>query len=62
VWRCWQDRTPYDPSRHRALQQRLTVIIPTTSGPVVDHLATARMAARLLATNPADSPTVSATQ
>jgi transposase len=62
VWRCWQDRTPYDPARHRALQQRLTVIIPTTSGPVVDHAATARMAAGLLATNPADNLEVSATQ
>jgi len=62
VWRCWQDRTPYDPARHRALQQRLTVIIPATAGPVLDHLATARMAAGLLATNPADSPKVSASQ
>jgi transposase len=62
VWQCWQDRTPYDPARHRALQQRLTVIIPTTSGPVVDHAATARMAAGLLATNSADSPKVSSTR
>jgi len=23
IWRCWQDRTPYDPTKHRALQ-RLT--------------------------------------
>ncbi len=22
VWRCWQDRVPYDPARHHALQQR----------------------------------------
>jgi len=21
LWRCWQDRVPYDPTRHRALQQ-----------------------------------------
>jgi transposase len=21
IWRCWQDRVPYDPARHRALQQ-----------------------------------------
>jgi len=21
IWRCWQDRTPYDPSRHGALQR-----------------------------------------
>ena len=33
VWRCWQDRTPYDPARHRALQQHITVTIPTPSGP-----------------------------
>lgn len=23
IWRCWQDRTPYDPSRHGALQRLL---------------------------------------
>lgn len=23
LWRCWQDRVPYDPARHRALQQVL---------------------------------------
>lgn len=23
IWRCWQDRVPYDPSRHGALQQLL---------------------------------------
>ncbi len=23
IWRCWQDRTPYDPSRHRAHQRLL---------------------------------------
>ena len=33
VWRCWQDRSPYDPARHRALQQHCTVAIPTPSGP-----------------------------
>ena len=21
IWRCWQDRVPYDPARHRALQK-----------------------------------------
>ena len=21
LWRCWQDRQPYDPARHRALQR-----------------------------------------
>jgi len=62
IWQCWQNRVPYDPAKHRALQQRLTVIIPTTSGPVIDHAATARMAAGLLATNPADSLEVSAAQ
>jgi transposase len=24
LWRCWQDRSPYDPSRHKALQAFLT--------------------------------------
>jgi transposase len=44
VWRCWQDRTPYDPARHRALQRHVTVTIPTSSGPVPDIAATQRMA------------------
>jgi transposase len=44
VWQCWQTRTPYDPARHRALQRHVTVIIPTPSGPVVDHAATHRIA------------------
>ena len=44
VWRCWQDRTPYDPARHRALQRHVTVTIPTPSGPVPDLAATQRMA------------------
>ena len=26
-WQCWQKRTPYDPARHRALQQRITATI-----------------------------------
>jgi transposase len=48
VWRCWQDRVPYDPERHRGLQQHITVIIPTSSGRGrVDQAATARMAAPL---------------
>jgi transposase len=33
VWQCWQDGVPYDPARHRALQQHVTVTIPTASGP-----------------------------
>jgi transposase len=52
VWHCWQDGVPYDPARHRALQQHITVTIPTVSGPVVDHPATERMAADAFATNP----------
>ena len=43
VWRCWQDRTPYDPAHHRALQQHCTVTIPTPSGPLPDLAATQRM-------------------
>jgi transposase len=44
VWRCWQDRVTYDPARHRALQQHITVTIPTSSGPRPDTAATQRMA------------------
>ena len=44
VWRCWQDRVPYDPARHRALQRHVTVTIPTSSGPRPDTAATQRMA------------------
>ena len=43
VWQCWQDHTPYDPARHRALQQHCTVTIPTPSGPRPDLAATQRM-------------------
>jgi transposase len=43
IWRCWQDRTPYDPARHRALQQHCTVTVPTTSRPRPDLAATQRM-------------------
>jgi hypothetical protein len=32
VWRCWQDRTPYDPARHSALQAHCTVTIPNPVG------------------------------
>jgi transposase len=24
IWRCWQDRVPYDPTKHRALQRVIT--------------------------------------
>ncbi len=50
LWRCWQDREPYNPARHRALQQHITVTIPTLSGPVVDDAATQRMLAGAIAT------------
>jgi transposase len=30
LWRCWQDHTPYDPTRHQGLQQQLTIKIPAT--------------------------------
>jgi hypothetical protein len=43
VWRCWQDRVPYDPARHHGLQQHCTVILPTASGPRPDLAATQRM-------------------
>jgi transposase len=42
VWRCWQDRTPYDPARHRGLQQHVSVTIPGASGPRPDTVATQR--------------------
>ena len=45
VWQCWQDGVPYHPARHRALQQHVTVTIPTSSGPQPDLAATQRMAA-----------------
>jgi transposase len=44
VWRCWQDRTPYDPARHRGLQQHLLVTNPGSSGSRPDLAATQRMA------------------
>ena len=63
LWHCWQDRAPYDPTRHRALQQHITVTIPTVSGPVVDHAATQRMlAGAFAATANPRAQEVSATQ
>jgi transposase len=44
VWSCWQHRTPYDPTRHHALQQHVLVTIPASSGPRPDTAATQRMA------------------
>jgi transposase len=43
VWQCWRDRVPYDPARHRALQQHCAVTIPTPSAPRPDLAATQRM-------------------
>jgi transposase len=43
IWRCWRNRTPYDPERHRGLQQHTTVTILTGSGPRPDTAATQRM-------------------
>jgi transposase len=44
IWRCWRDRTPYDPQRHTGLQQHIAVTIPAPSGPRPDVPATQRMA------------------
>jgi transposase len=44
LWRCWQDGVPYDPTRHRGLQQHITVTIPSQSGPRPDMIAAQRMA------------------
>src|SRR5215207_8867663 len=44
LWRCWQDRVPYDPARHRGLQQHIAVTIPDRSSPRLDLPATQRMA------------------
>ena len=44
VWRCWQDRTPYDPARHRGLQQHIAVTIPSSPSHRLDLTATQRMA------------------
>jgi transposase len=55
VWRCWQDRVPYDPDRHRALQQHITVIIPDPSDPRPDLAATQRMAGAAVTRTAADT-------
>jgi transposase len=44
VWQCWRNHTPYDPTKHRALQRHITVTIPSSTGPVPDLAATQRMA------------------
>jgi transposase len=43
LWRCWQDRVPYDPARHRGLQRHVAVAIPNASSPRLDLPATERM-------------------
>jgi transposase len=43
LWRCWQDRAPYDPNRHRGLQVHIAVVIPDTSSPRLDLTATQRI-------------------
>jgi hypothetical protein len=43
IWRCWQDRVPYDPERHGGLQRHALVTVPTPSGPRPDLAATQRM-------------------
>jgi hypothetical protein len=55
LWRCWQNRTPYDPARHTRLQQHTTVTIPATSGSRPDTAATQRMAGATV--TPKGSPT-----
>ena len=44
------DVVPFDPARHRALQQHITVTIPAVSGTVVDHPATERILAGAVVT------------
>ena len=44
LWQCWRNHTPYDPTKHRALQQHITVTIPNPSGPHIDVEATRRLA------------------
>jgi transposase len=44
LWRCWQDHAPYDPARHRGLQDHIAVVIPDRSSPRLDLTATQRLA------------------
>jgi transposase len=43
LWRCWHDRVPYDPARHRGLLEHVAVIIPDRTSPRLDPTATQRM-------------------
>ena len=52
IWRCWQDRVPYDPARHRGLQQHITITIPGSSGPP-PHLPSTQPMAGPAVTQPA---------
>jgi transposase len=52
LWRCWQDRTPYDPARHRGLQQHIAIVNPDPSSPRLDHAATQRMLGPVLTNGP----------
>src|SRR5450631_1848604 len=52
VWRCWQDRVPYELARHGAAQQYITVTIPNPSGDRVDVPATQRLAGDALPPQP----------
>lgn len=31
IWCCWQNHTPYDPTRHTGLQQHITITIPSAA-------------------------------
>ena len=44
LWQCWRNHTPFDPTRHRALQRHITVTIPGRTGPRIDIDATRRLA------------------
>lgn len=44
IWRCWQNRIPYDPARHTGLQQHIAVTIPAPTGHRPDPVATSAMA------------------
>jgi len=44
LWRCWQDGVPYDPARHRALQQHIAITTAHPSRPGLDRIATHHMA------------------